>query len=145
MLPFNDSLATWEAHQRHPLRSYIEEKGYAPPPPTISHHVILASPEDEELLKLRRWRVFPTYGGRRAKYQAQSGPRGLPLQRMVVVGAKVVRFRNRNGLDCRRSNLLKTTRQQIAKECRARRTAKRNAQQKAGQPPSPVSLKAAAA
>jgi len=107
----------------------FEAKGFAPKEPRPSPHVVIASIEDAELLKLRRWRVFPTRGGCRAKYQLQSGPRGLPLHRMVLAGAKIVRLKNRNGLDVRRCNLLKMTKQQMALECRARKAAKRKAQQ----------------
>jgi len=36
------------------------EYRHGPNPPTLTHHIILASPEDVELLRARRWRVFPT-------------------------------------------------------------------------------------
>jgi hypothetical protein len=130
-LPWLNEMDAWVRHLRSPLRAMFEAKGFAPKELQLSPHVVIASVEDADLLKLRRWRVFPTRGGCRAKYQLQSGPRGLPLHRMVMVGAKIVRLKNRNGLDVRRCNLFETTKQQLALECRARKAAKRKAQQAA--------------
>jgi hypothetical protein len=42
---------------------------------------------------------------------------------MILAGAKVVRFLNGNGLDCRRENLVAITKQQLAEEWRARKIA----------------------
>jgi HNH endonuclease len=79
--------------------------------------------DDEHFLRERRWRVWPTRPRCRAKLELKSGPHGLPLQRMVMAGAKVVRFRDGNGLDCRRENLVAMTKQELAEEWRARKAA----------------------
>jgi hypothetical protein len=42
---------------------------------------------------------------------------------MILAGAKVVRFLNGCGLDCRRENLVAMTRQELAEEWRARKAA----------------------
>ena len=58
--PGNGEQAAWGAHQRHPLRSYIEEKGLALPETRVSHHVTIADAPDGDLLRERRWRVYPS-------------------------------------------------------------------------------------
>jgi hypothetical protein len=122
-LPWNDSLATWTSFQTSPVRRLFEEKGWLPEKPDVKMHVILCSREDRPLLELRRWRVFRPGPGCRVPWYVQAGPRGLPLQRMILAGAKVVRFLNGCGLDCRRENLVAMTRQELAEEWRARKAA----------------------
>jgi hypothetical protein len=123
--PWSDDLASYVSYQRSQLRSLIDERGLAPKFPQPKMHVVLASPVDRPLLELRRWRVWPTRPRCRAKWEIKAGPHGLPLQRMILAGAKVVRFRDGNGLDCRRENLLEITPQQLAEEWRAKRAALR--------------------
>ena len=91
--PWNDELVLWDAHQRHPLKSFIEEKGFAPPKPRFSHHVVFASPVDADLLRSRRWRVYPSKVSTRHKVEVRGGTRrGLPLQRHVgrACGSSIV-------------------------------------------------------
>lgn len=120
--PWSDELVAWDAHQRHPLKSFIEEKGFAPPKPRFSHHVVFASPVDADLLRSRRWRVYPSKVSTRHKVEVRGGTRrGLPLQRHVMGRGACVRIINRYGCDCRRVNLSRMTRQQIAADRSARK------------------------
>ena len=123
--PWDDALASYVSYQRSPLRSLIDERGLAPKFPQPKMHVVFASPVDRPLLELRRWRVWPTRPRCRAKWELKAGPKGLPLQRMIMAGAKVVRFRDGNGMNMQRENLLEITPQQLAEEWRAKRTALR--------------------
>jgi hypothetical protein len=121
---WSNETENWVRHQRmHPtLRAHAEAIMPAPekraPAP-----LILCSPEDRPLLELRRWRVHKPGHGCRVPWYVQAGPRGMPLQRMILAGAKVVRFLNGCGLDCRRENLLAMTKQQLAEEWRAKKAA----------------------
>ena len=123
--PWDDDLASYVSYQRSPLRSLIDERGLAPKFPQPKMHVVFASPEDRPLLELRRWRVWPTRPRCRAKWELKAGPHGLPLQRMILAGAKVVRFRDGNGMNVQRENLVAMTKQELAAECSAKATAKR--------------------
>jgi hypothetical protein len=123
--PWADDAAAWVAHQRSPLKHWIEERGLAPRFPDPKMHVVVASPVDRPLLELRRWRVFPTRPWCRAKWQLASGRRGLPLQRMILSSAKVVRFKDGNGLNVMRTNLQSMTLKQLAEEARAGKAAEK--------------------
>jgi hypothetical protein len=120
--PWSDELAAWDSHVRHPLRSYIEDKGLAPPEPRVSHHVVFASPEDAGLLRSRRWRVYPSKLRTRHKVELRGGTgRGLPLQRHVLGREDCVRITNRYGCDVRRTNLRRMTRKEIAADRHTRK------------------------
>lgn len=122
-LPFNESLTKWESHQRSPIRDIVEKHGMAPPEPTASHHVILASPQDAHLVSERKWRVFPSRMRTRHKIELRGGTRrGLPLQRLIMGREACVRIVNRNGCDVRRENLKQMTRKEIAADRRGRKT-----------------------
>jgi len=125
-LPHNDELARWESHQQSRFRDLTESKGMAPPEPRISHHVVLASPEDADLLRARRWRVYPSKTGTRHKVELRGGTRrGLPLQRHIMGREECVRVVNGYGCDVRRENLKRMTRKEITADRRARKTAQK--------------------
>lgn len=120
-LPFNEGQALWQSYLTSPIRHKIDENGLAPPKPNITHHVVLASPEDAELVRSRRWRVYPSKAGTLHKVELRGGTRrGLPLQRHVMGRDACVRVVNRNGCDVRRENLRQMTRKEIAQERRPR-------------------------
>lgn len=118
--PWNDEVAAWEAHCRHPLRSYIEEKGLAPPVARISHHVIIASRRDADLVADRRWRVYPAKPWMPHEFELRGGGRGLPLHQHAMDRGKQVRVIDGNGCDVRRENLRPMTRNEIDKATRFR-------------------------
>jgi hypothetical protein len=123
-LPYNESLVRWESHQRSPFRDLIEKKGFAPPEPRISHHVILASPEDAHLVTSRKWRPMPTKVRTRHKVELKGGSRrGLALQRLIMGREACTRFLNGYGCDVRRANLRRMTRKEITADWRARKAA----------------------
>lgn len=128
--PFNEEQARWESHQQSRFRDLIESKGMAPPEPPISHHVVFASPQDADLLRSRRWRVYPSKLGTRHRVELRGGTRrGLPLQRHVMGREACVRIVNRYGCDVRRENLKRVTRKEIAAEWRARKGFEKGHQQ----------------
>lgn len=97
-----------------PLRALLEAKGLARPQPALLPHVIIADPVGAPLLRQSRWRVYTTPKGCKAKYQIQRGKKGVPLQKIVMPDAEIVRFANGNGCDVRRDNLISTTWRQLA-------------------------------
>ena len=128
-LPFNESLAKWKSHHRSPFRDIVEKHGMAPPEPQLSHHVILASPQDAHLVTSRRWRVYPSKVRTRHRVELKGGTRrGLPLQRLIMGREKCVRLLNGYGCDVRRENLKQMTRKEIAADRRGRKTAEKTAQ-----------------
>ena len=119
--PWNDELVAWDAHRRHPLKNFLETKGLAPPEPRFSHHVVFADAADADLLRGRRWRVIPSKVRTRHKVELRGGTgRGLPIHRHVMGRGDCVRVINRNGCDCRRVNLVRMTRKEIAADRSAR-------------------------
>ena len=125
-LPWADQMAAWVWHQLSPIRAWLEANGLAPKEPEPTAHVILTSPEDACLLKQRRWRVFPTKKGHRARWYLQAGRRGLPLQRMIYPTAEAITFDNGNGLDVRRENVRRTTIRKLLQERDARRRGRKS-------------------
>lgn len=123
--PFDDALETWRKYRvTHPLiRKMLKEKGRAvdTPPPPHKHHVILLSPEDAHLFKLKRWRVFKSPARKKAKFTVQRAVMSKALQRLVLPDAKIVQFVSGDGCDCRRSNLKATTMKSVALERRSKR------------------------
>lgn len=117
--PWSDELVAWDAHQRHPLKSFLEARGLAPPEPRFSHHVVFADAADADLLRGRRWRVIPSARRTRHKVELKGGTgRGLPIHRHVMGRGDCVRVINRYGCDCRRVNLKRMTRKEIAADRR---------------------------
>ncbi len=124
--PWNDEQAAWDAHQRHPLRNYIEEKGLAPPEPRVSHHVIIADALDGDLLRERRWRVYSSKPWMPHRFEVRGGPgNGMPLHQHVMHGEKWVRIINSNGCDVRRANVLVMSYEQIGNAMRLSRLSRR--------------------
>ena len=118
-LPFNESLAKWEGYLRSPVRDIIDKHRMAPPEPTTSHHVILASPQDANVLRERKWRPMPTKIRTRHKVELKGGSRrGLPPQRLIMGREACTRFLNGYGCDVRRENLKRMTRKEIAADRR---------------------------
>ena len=98
--PWSDELVAWDAHQRHPLKNFLEAKGLAPPEPRVSHHVVFADAADADLLRARRWRVIPSKVRTRHKVEVRGGTgRGLPIHRHVMGRGDCVRVINRYGCD----------------------------------------------
>ena len=127
-LPFNEGVAKWESHQTSPFKDIVEKHGMAPPEPTTTHHVILASPQDAHLVSERKWRVFPAKIRTLHKIELKGGTRrGLPLQRLIMGREACVRIVYRNGCDVRRGNLKRMTRKEIAVDRCARKSAAKNA------------------
>ena len=118
--PWHQQMLDWVRFIQSPLRAVLEDKGLTPSQPKPLPHVIIADTVDAPLLKSSRWRVFKTPKGCRAKFQIQRGQKGMPLQKLILPGAKIVRFKNGCGTDVRRSNLISTTRKAVALERRAR-------------------------
>ena len=78
--PWSDELVAWDCHQR-PLKSFLDAKGLAPPEPRSSHHVVFADAPDADLLRSRRWRVYPSKVRTRHKAEVRGGTgRGLRLR-----------------------------------------------------------------
>lgn len=120
--PWDDAAAAWDAHQRHPLRGYLEEKGLAPPEPRFSHHVIVADARDGNLLGERRWRVYPSKPWMPHRVEARGGEgRGLPLHRHLTEGEKWVQIVSGYGCDVRPRNLRQMTRDEVTTAMRARK------------------------
>ena len=130
-VPWDHAMENWLRHQRSPLRAMFEEKGFKPKEPMPSGHIIIASHEDEPLLKLRRWKVYAAKNGHRVRYHLKAGRRGFPLQRLIHPTAEAITFDNANGLDVRRENLRRTTIRKLLKERDARRRRARKAAQAA--------------
>ena len=128
-VPWCSEMENWLRHQRSPLRTLCEEKGFKPKEPTLSGHIVIASHEDEPLLKMRRWKVYAAKKGHRVRYHLKAGRRGFPLQRLVFPTAEAITFDNANGLDVRRENIRRTTIRKLLKERDARRRRARKAAQ----------------
>ena len=125
--PWSDELVAWDAHQRHPLKAFLDAKGLAPPEPRFSHHVVIADAADAELLRGRRWRVIPSARRTRHKVELRGGTgRGLPIHRHIMGRGDCVRVINRNACDVRRVNLARMTRKEIAADRCARKAAEKN-------------------
>jgi hypothetical protein len=115
-LPWDDAMERWFSHQVSPLKAFLEDRGIRPEKPAPSPHVVLIDHEDAHILTRRRWRVFPSRRGYRARHFLQSGRRGLPIQRFIRPKAECITFINGNGLDLRRCNVRRTTMRVLLRE-----------------------------
>lgn len=125
--PHSDAFEFWQKTRvtNPTVRRILQEKGRLvdEPPPPPEPHVILLSPDDAWLFKLRRWRVFNSPARKKATYEVKRGIVGKALQRLVLPDAPIVQFVSGNGCDCRRSNLKATTMKEVCSDRRSRRTA----------------------
>lgn len=122
--PWDRAAIDWLHYAQSPIHHILDDKGLAPKPPTPKHHVIIADRggEAEGWLKSAKWSALPTSKGCRARYFLHRRTRkGTPLHRLLLPDAKVVRFKNGNGLDLRRANMVVTTKGEINRENGIRR------------------------
>lgn len=75
-------------------------------PPRPSPHVIIASTEDVPTLIGARWNVHKTTNRQLAKYVVSRRICGRSLARTLFPDAPVLKYRNDNGCDVRRENLI---------------------------------------
>ena len=124
--PFDDAMESWRKFRvtNSTVRRLLEEKGMVvdTPPPPQEPHVILLSPDDAYLFKLKRWRIFPSPARKRAKYEVKRAVMSKALQRLIHPDAEVIQLRDNNGADLRRSNLVVTNMRDV---CRQREKSKR--------------------